>query len=334
MKNSIAIWTENPPAASDLHINYWILKRAPLFRDHFLDFGLKLLDCDGGSVNIYIPIKFKENNLLEIGSELCRRDLANALFNENCEIISNEGKRFDIKLPKERLTVFIFDKENDVRIEQRYDGTLFTISIPKEKKNWYIRFRIKNTHSDIVSNLLKPHTLKTIRTSFSQKHTPGGSFYQSVRSSVEAVDFRVNNKRDLNLSLLDEYQNKFIRLRKLHFFLIYDNDEEFIFSSIKPTKVRLLENKIWRNYLKGLSGADRKYCATHWSCSPLSDEGWEIFIKIKYASANILTITWYMILIILIAIAVNVFSAFLYDKLNDSGFFDGPTQVEDGNIKK
>ena len=330
MKNSVAIWTENPPDKSDLHINYWILKRGPLFRDHFLDFGLKLIDWNGGAVRIHIPIKGVEKSLIEIGSELSKRDLANALFNENCEITLSADKRFEIGLPGETLTVFLFDNENDVRSEQRYDGTLFSIEIPNEIKNWYIRFRIKISYSDALINLFKQHTWKTIRSSFSQKHTPRGSFYQSVRSSVEAVDFRVNNKRSLNLSLLDENQKKFIKLRKLHFFLIYDNDEEFVFSTTKPKKVRLLENNIWRSYLKGLSGTNRKYCATHWSCSPLSDEGWEIFLKIKFASANILTIAWYIVLIIFIALNVNISSAFFYDELNKIGFFDRIVQSDDG----
>lgn len=322
MKNSVAIWAENPPVEADLHINYWIIKRQLFFRDHFLDFGIKLKDWEGGTVNFYLPIKNVEESLIEIGSELSERELANALFNENCEITSSTGKRFEIGLPEERLTAFVFDKGNDVSSEQRYDGTLFSIDIPKEKKNWYIRFRIKIPYKQAIINLFKLHTWKTIRSTFSKKHTPGGSFYQSVRSSVEDVDFRVNDKRSLNLSLLDENQNRFLNLRKLHFFLIYDNDEEFIFSTSKPKKVRLLENKVWSKYLKGVSGTDRKYCATHWSCSSSPEEGWEIFLKLRFASSNILTIGWYLVLIISMALTVNIFSAYFYDKLKAMNFFN------------
>lgn len=135
MNNSVAIWADNPPEASDLHINYWIIKRKIIFRDHFLDFGIKLINWEGGIVYFYIPIKNIDKSLLEIGNELSERELANALFNENCKITSSTGKRFEIGLPNEKLTVFIFDKDNDVQSEQRYDGTLFSINIPKEKKN-------------------------------------------------------------------------------------------------------------------------------------------------------------------------------------------------------
>lgn len=157
-----------------------------------------------------------------------------------------------------------------------------------------------------------------------------------MRSSVEAVDFRVNNKRCLNLSLLDENQDKFLKLQKLHFFLIYDNDEDYIFATTKPKKVRLLENKVWSNYLQGVSGNNRKYCATHWLCSSLTDEGWEIFLKIRFASANILTIVWYIVLISMVAFTINICSALFYDKLNKINFFDKLFKIEanDGHAEK
>lgn len=321
MKNSVAIWTDVPPSDSDLHINYWIIKKNIFIRDHFLDFGVKLINWNGGRIFFYIPIKNISECLTEIGSELSERELANALFNENCEITKSAGKRFEIGLPKEKLTTFIFDKDNDVSSEQRYDGTLFLISIPSEVKDWYIRFRLKIPYGLAVRNLFKQKIWRTIRSSFSEKRTPEGSFYQSVRSSIDAVDFRVNDKRSLNLSLLDENQNNFINLRKLHFLLIHDIDDELIFSTTKPKKTRLLENEIWSNYLHGVSGTNRKYCANQWTCSPSDEEGWNIFIKIRFASANILTIAWYFILIVSMAFAINVFSAFTYDSLKKTSFF-------------
>lgn len=328
MKNSVAIWADDPPEESDLHVNYWIIKRGIFNRDHFLDFGIKLFNWDGGLLSFYIPIRNIDKSIIEIGSELKERELANALFNENCMITENSPKRFEIGLPNEKLTTFIFDSDNDVQSEQRYDGTLFSVNIPKESKNWYIRFRIKIPYVNAIINLFKIKSWTTIRSSFSKKYTPGGSFYQSVRSSVEAVDFRINNKRNLNVSLLDENQDKFLRLRKLHFFLIYDNDEDFISSTTKPKKIRLLENDVWSRYLQGVSGDNRKYCAMHWSCSVLNEEGWEIFVKIRFASANILTIGWYIILISLLAFIINISSAFFYDRLNKINFFDNLFRIE------
>lgn len=322
MKNSVAVWTESPPEKCDIHINYWIIKSKFIFRDHFIDFGIKLIDWQGGGVSLYLPLGYVNKSLVEVGKELRERELANALFNENCEITSSENKRFEIKLPEEQLTVFVFDKENDVRSAQRYDGTLFTFEIPRETNNWYLRFRIKISYKEAITNLFKSGTWHTIRSSFSKKHTPKGSFYQSVRSSVEAVDFRLNDRRSLNYSLLDAHQNKFLKPRKLHFFLIYEDDEEFIYSTSKPKKDRLLENDVWGAYLKKVSGTKTKFCATHWACSPPSDEGWEVFLKIRYGSANIVTIIWYLLLIISVALIVNIVSAYLYDKLNLKHFFD------------
>jgi hypothetical protein len=90
----------------------------------------------------------------------------------------------------------------------------------------------------------------------------------------------------------------------------------------------LLENDVWCRYLKGVSGNNRKYCATNWSCTPLKDEGWEIFVKIRFASANILTIGWYILLVSLMAFTINISSTFLYDKLNIKSFFNNLFKAE------
>ena len=324
IENSIAIWTTKPAVYSDLHINYWIIKRKLILRDHFLDFGIKLLDWSGGLVRLYIPLKVTDKEISPIGTELRNRELANALFNENCVITESSGKRFDIKIPDEELTVFLFDLENDVQIEHRYNGTILSIQIPNENKNWYLRFRLRIPFGWAIINFLKYIQWRTVRSNFSQKHTPKGSFYQSVRSSVESVDFRVNDKRSLSYSLLDHNGTSFLRLRKLHFFLIHDNDEELFFSTTLPKKVRLLENIVWKNYLNRLSGTNRKFCANHWSCKPKDDDGWSIFLKIRYSSSNLISIIFYIFLIIITASLINITSNVFYDNLlkNEIGKID------------
>lgn len=321
MNNSIAIWTDSLPEFSELHINYWILKKKGLLRDHFLDFGVKLINWEGGKVHFFVPIDHIDRSLFEIGKELNNRELANALFNENCKITTSEGKKIEIQLPNEKLTVFLFDIDNDVQVEKKYSGTHFTIQVPHDKVNWYLRFRIKIPISMALLNLFKYRSWNTIRSSFSKKHTPSGSFYQSVRSSVEAIDFRINDRRSLDYSLLDENQDKFLRLRKLHFFTIYDQDEDLIYHSTRPKKARLLENKVWSNYLQNISGANRKYCANHWSCAPPPDEGWEVFLKTSYASSNILTISWYVLLIGLLGFTINICSSIAFEKFRSTSSF-------------
>jgi len=290
MKNNVAFWTDIPPISSDLHVNYWVIKQRLLLRNHFLDFGLKLNGCKGGKVHFFIPIKKIDECIFDVGAELTERKLANALFNENCEIISKTEKRIEIKLPEEQLTVFVIDIKNDIKTQSLYDGTLFSINLPSETKNWYIRFRIKIGFKQALKNLLLSREWQTIRSVFSKKDTPNGSFYQSVRNSVEAIDFRVNNKRSLNFSLLDENQDKFLKFRKLHFLLISESDEGLNFSSTKPKKIHLLENEVWQKYLKGASKKYKNYCAYQWSCSPKLGDGWVIFLKLQFGSANMLTI--------------------------------------------
>ena len=84
MKNSIAIWADEPGKAH-LHINYWIVRKC-IADDHFVDFGIKLLNWKSGHVSLFFPLMFNNCSILDLGAELKDRDLANALFNENCEI--------------------------------------------------------------------------------------------------------------------------------------------------------------------------------------------------------------------------------------------------------
>lgn len=325
MKNSVAIWAEDKPDESHLHVNYWIIKKNVFIRDHFLDFGIKLIKWNGGKISFYFPYEISDKCITELGKELKNTELANAMFKEDCQIITGPAKEFVIKDRIEQFTVFEFDERNDLEYSHKYGGTICSIKIPKNDiKNWYVRFRVKISYKEALKNCFKKIEWRNVRSIFSEKYTPRGSFYQSARTSVDAIDFRINNKGDLNLSLLKENQNDFINLKKLHFFLINDVDEDLIRSSSIPVGIRLLENSIWEKYLQDITGNKRKYCASKWTCQPAKEEGWEIFFKLQFASANILTISWYILVACFIAGAVNISSSFIYDRLKSKQVI--PTQ--------
>lgn len=315
MNKSIAVWTDNTTRICNLHINYWIVKRYFTNRDHFIDIGIKIPDWEGGNLYLFSPISIKKDSVIDLGSQLRDKRLANSLFNENCTIVEGQEKRLEITWANNSISVFQLDINNDVKITPKYEGTIVTFKIPKLTNTPYIRFRLKIPPSNTIERFIKTGRWDTIKNQFSQKQTPKGSFYQSARTSTEAIDFRINDKRSLNVSLLDEKSQNFLALDKLHFFIIHDIDEELHFSSRKAKKVRLLENEDWRDYLGGLPGNNRKFCACHWSCNPT--DGWTVFLKLRYASANWFTLLRYFLYVVILAGAINLSSAFLYDLIKN-----------------
>lgn len=320
MKNSIAIWADKPGEAH-FHINYWIVRHC-ISDDHFIDFGIKLLNWESGQVSLFFPLMLDNTNILDLSAELKDRDLANALFNENCEIhfLKDYAKRFEIKTLDETLTVLEIDINNDLKINYGYDGSVINFQIPNDPgHDWYIRFRLKTKQSCFLRGKIQikgSHLPRTIRSIFSEQHIPIGSFYQSVRNSVDAIDFRVNDNKCLSRSLLDDKKHMFLKLKKLHFFLLHNHDEGIDFSSLVPAQVRLLENDTWKKYLHSISRKSRKFCASRWTCNPV--KGWEIFIKIRHGSSNLITILSYLCAFFILGVIINYFSAWLpYTRLID-----------------
>lgn len=256
----------------------------------------------GGKLSVFVPFSVDKNSIYDLGGELRERELCCAIFNENCKIENSKEKRLSIDIADEKIEVFILDIKNDITFDSRYEGTILEISIPDFLENWYVRFRLD---------------MPNLKNQFSQKFTPKGSFYQSVRSSIEAIDFRLNIKRGMNASLLDEKSEKFPVIKKCHFFLMCENDEDLNFSNIKDNGARLLEAEVWKNYLNNTLKHHKKFCAYHWKQIDNKD-GFDIFMKIKYSSSNLKTIIIYFIVISISTIALNLISSNLHSRLENN----------------
>lgn len=261
-------------------------------------------DWHGGELSVFVPFNVDTNSIYDLGSELKDRELCCAIFNENCKIENSKDKRLSIDIADEKIEVFILDIKNDIDFSSRYEGRILKFRIPSDsnKKNWYVRFRLD---------------MPNLRNQFSQKFTPKGSFYQSVRSSIEAIDFRLNIKRGMNASLLDEKSEKFADIKKCHFFLMCENDEELNFSNIKDNGARLLEAEVWKKYLNNTSKHHKKFCAYHWKQTDTKD-GFDIFIKIKYSSSNVRTIIIYIVVISFSTILLNLISSNLHSRFENN----------------
>lgn len=326
MNNSIAVWSKNKPEQAHLHINYWVIdkknnqsgtndtkKRYKKAREHFLDIGLKLMGWTGGTVSCYFPLKLEEEHFSDLGCELVEPKLARALFNEDCDINKVEENHSLISIKQDILKVVFLDMEYDLEIVHEYGGTIIHLSIPAaEARGWYLRFRVKCQDQKGTA---------TIRSTFSESYSPTGSFYQSVMNSVDAVDFRVADKKSLHQKFFNTFKNEFLTFEKLHFLVIHDQQEELMFSAKRPNNMRLLEGDSWDKYLQGLTINNRKYTTGHWTDRAV--EAWDVFFKVRYCSSNAISICRYFLCILIFGVFINFCSTYLYGIINSE-----PTKIK------
>ncbi|WDF59924.1 hypothetical protein PQ462_00830 [Flavobacterium sp. KACC 22758] len=303
---SIAIWykpvNDNVELNEilDLHFNFWKIPNGSKRSHKFLDIGIKLSNTKNiKTLKIYFPIKIKENEFEDIvGKFIHKVDLVSAVFNENYKVISTtSSKSYEIRNAKNEFVFNIYKTSiSDLTFEQKYDGTIININIPKQEITNYFRFRIKG---DFINSL-------------SSVSVPTNSLLESAFSEIEMIDFRVNEIRDLNQDLLEEMKvEKLLKIQKQHFFFICSKDEELIGNHQPFLSCRNLENYRWDDYV-GIKNINKQiYLAYHWKETNV--ESASTLIKTKYEKNNWKTISKYAIFAFMLAVIIELFSNWLYD---------------------
>lgn len=305
---SIALWYKSDNINCDfitdveLHFNLWKLPNGATNHLRFLDIGIKLKSTDNISeLKLYFPFKIKYTDFEDIVSKFINKpDLVSAIFNENYKVISDStSKSFKITnaLDEQIFNIYKTSKE-DINIEEKFSGTIFSISVPKNNEPLYLRFRVKG-----------PFINSLISTS-----SPTNAIFESAFSEIEMIDFRVNEIRDLDQSLLEEInKNKFFKISKQHFFFICSNDEEVIGSHQPYISCRNLENYRWNDYVDIPKIKNEIFLAYHWKDKDI--ESSNILIKSKYEKNNWKTIIKYASLALVIGLTLELLGNWIYDIL-------------------
>ena len=304
---SIAIWYEpiekNLESINDieLHFNLWKIPNGSKNAHKFLDIGLKLGNTENLScLKIYFPTIITSVDFEDIvGKFVDKPDLVSAIFNENYNVKLNPTSKFNEVSDVDDNFIFNIYKSstNDVHFENNFEGTIVTINLPKQDQRIYLRYRIKGKFINSLSTISKPTN----------------AIFESAFSEIEMVDFRVNEIRDLNLSLLENINKKLLKIEKLHFFFICSNDEEVVGNHQPFLSCRNLENYRWNNYVD-LPNTDKQiYLAYHWK--EKEKESVSILIKSKYERNNLKTILKYAIFALIVAVVIELLSNWLYDVL-------------------
>lgn len=315
--NTLSIWYEKKEEYAhkdvklDLHFNFWKLGKQQLLKEYtyFLDIGLKVENFKGvAKVKMFFPFPLSRAAVTDLGSIISNStDLVNAIFNEEFKIINIGHEKYrDLvhQESKKSFSIYTIDVKNDIEIKEKYGGSIVeldtgAIKYSDIKDTCYFRFRI---------------TLDSLK-QFTHLYTPKYSFFQSAFSQTEIIDFRVNEKRNLDKSLLQEMDGKgSFLINKVHFLLLRNAEDNFAYAHNDTSSCRVLEEKIWDEYID-IKYKEEKIIAYHWKKKGGIDS-FNAFAKMDFKKNNLKTITMYLIVIIALSVLVNLLSSFLFESFN------------------
>ncbi len=309
--NTIAIWykekTSNPSQEEkiDIHINLWKLKvnNKPKKSEFLMDFGFMIHDITHiEMLHIHFPFKVEQKNLLDLGGVLHKsKEYVNSVFNENYILTdpaeAPKQKRVQDQGHKTVFTIYALDfTTGDTSLQSCFDGTQLSINlfnIPKNPDNTKYYFRIR-INGDCLTNFIK-------------NFEPAHWYFQSAFTSTDTVDFRINEKRNLNKSLEQEItKNKTFAIQKIHFLLMRDAPDDLVADHLNIT-CRELEPNLWSDYV-GSNYNVKNVIAYHWSEKVKGEKPLDSFntlVKIKYNKSNWKTIWLYILVASLLAFCFN-----------------------------
>lgn len=300
----------------DLHFNFGCEYAKFDFNKYpFLDVGILAINVKAiKNFHFYLPIKINANNLEDLGGYLQNTEMLGAIFNRRYAATS-EGQAKTIDISYDKLPVFTVYKldidAGDIIIEEKNGGTILSIDVDKifqltrKSENIYFRFRIKSKG------------LKKII----QSQNPSNFLLQSAISSIDYVNFRLNDVRSLDSSLLETIDGiqyaRATAIRKIEFFILTSSETEMI--THDSVKARGLESNVWESYI----GCKTKkslvvYQWTQENGKEDFSKAFIPFIRIKVIRCNFITIILYLIILSLITVCLNILSNTLYDKYFDN----------------
>ena len=291
--SSFALWFDSDVICdskinAEVHFNLWNLHYKKALPPS-LDVGIKIAGMKNYSaVNFFIPFFVEKKEVKDIGKILCSSEILCSVFNEDY-MLSHQGN--DKKLlvndlsGKKIMAIYCLDEHSDISVINKYNGSIITILVPESlrsiEETIYIRFRIQSKGF-----------YKVIKT-----YNPQNLLLQSAVSVVEAIDFRFNDYKSLNPSLLEQMRRGIsYNIRKVHFLLLTEADVDITFSS-SVAMARELETDIWNGYFDSIS--ERNIVAYHWKfksddCNKLI-ENCIMFVKTKIHKCNWVTIGLYLL---------------------------------------
>lgn len=286
MYNSFAIWCKKRDESAEisdaeLHFNFWqFSSKKNVFQD-FLDVGIKIEKISVfESIHLFVPFVLNEGDVWDLGKTITKSTrLLTAIFNEFSTVGTENAKLVQVNLRKESdsseesFKVYIMDGANNITLNPGIEGegnkkvtvgTTITIKISNIKHDdvipVYLRIRIKFSSQRILRKIL-------------HQHVPKDSWLQSSTVKKQFVDFRLNEKRNLPKTIQELCLDNFLKITKIHFFLMREFADEPMRSDPVESGYRVLESDTWSEYVcdKPNIGLDHMI-AYHWKICPKKDK--------------------------------------------------------------
>jgi len=286
MASSLALWLEQdkPNSGSvevELHFNYWCIKpvvkgclrKRRLDEVHYLDVGIFFSQiCAGQKLKVYFPFRVSEDNYISnLGRLVCeRRELLEAVFNSDVHRESENGHVSKIKLVSDgRVIYFLKDisvvEGSGVSISPFGSGSVIcfggdALQIPQDGGAKVAEDSANVTADMGAHQAVSPDGMvgyvrfRLVLDDFDRKalltsHIPGDKLFFSRVDSTEIIDFRVNEARSLTNEINHKLELSKLIIDKVHFFVIKDIESDLVLSHADVSRCRLLENKIWQEYI-------------------------------------------------------------------------------------
>lgn len=268
-KNSIGIlWEskdeENPFPEISLDINVWnTIKTDDI---DYIEFGIKIVNYKNfEELNIYLPYKFKLEDIEDKSSFFGDKLFVSAIFNEKITITNGSGSQTTIK------------RENDEE---------FCVYNP----NITVEDQILSIKPKNISNVEKAYYRIRINRldNIFTKVNDNNFFFEGLFKDVGFVEFDMNVHRRLPERIADKLSQRDFHFESIKFFYMTDTNTNLIYKSIPDNNSRLLEKYIWANYLSTQNTNDvnqQKIIAYFWKKVKNNEnkiQDFNLFLKLSF----------------------------------------------------
>lgn len=314
----------------DIHINLWRVNEKDNYTKIVLDFGFMIYDIKKvKSLILYCPFSVVSVN--DLGKSLSRHPkLINAIFNEECEVVSNihpnrtkiTKKGDDFKQRSDEQDSFILytlydplicckheNKFSRIRIDLSniLSGNECNISSISDEKKYYFRIRLLPKNDDFMKILKRENEHINI-------------LQDSSLRTTEIIDFRINDFRSITENLKEEaYRLNTFNISSVHYLIMRNSTDEYI-SGADKYKSRILENEVWNDYIE--LSEENDIVAYHFKEISKKEENGRNYIasftnlsRFKYP----LNVRERLCIYLLIVVVISIASNFLYSILTRVG---------------
>lgn len=295
---------KNDTPSFAIHINFWsetirIKRKIPYF-----DIGVKISKFKSIDTMVFnCPFIVEKTDIEDLFPKLKDEHNANSIFNDEGKV-SNTSKYstyeyVNKKYEKEKFFLIPLDDKlfslegDDKNTSIKIDVSQYCKNInkhgeeDKDIQDAYIRFRIKSPQ---------------LKENIYFDSEPIDRSFNSAFSGTRFIDFKINEKRNIDGRIIDELEEKqfrFAKIDKIHFLVIEPASYEInAFTDSKMT-CRELEKDIWNDYFgERIDDSKGRILIYHWV---LFEEN-ICLVSVKYSKMNKTSLLGYT----LIALALGV----------------------------